>query len=131
VWIRDVLAIPREKVIDLMDGGNSDMDCVVGRFHGDDFSVHQLPGNRQYLWGERRLVLSFEFGDRLRSPRCVVKVNQLTGPQRDHGVCAAIIVTELNLENSVGELLDQRSHLAGNQSLIREVFQQRYNVEGL
>ena len=35
-----------------MDGSNGDVDGVVSRFRWDYASIHQFPGNYQYLRGE-------------------------------------------------------------------------------
>jgi len=59
--------------------------------------------------------------------RCVVKAHELFRLQSNHRVCAPLIITELDFKHSGRPTLDNGPHLAADQAVSRQFFQEGDN----
>jgi len=64
----------------------------------------------------------------LRYPfvRAVVQANQFLGPQCSHGVCAPLVVAELDLGHGGGEQFNDGSNLAADKPLLGHILKHGY-----
>ena len=77
-----------------------------------------------------RLIAVNQLGS-LAGAILVEECDKLIGPERVEAVGVAGLVTKLDLEGSVGEHLNHRANLTGNQTQLGQVADKRHGVEQL